>query len=152
MFTPELDIAARRSPLSTRRWSSSRNRAYGATRRIWRRSARYLAYQYRIDNRLDAALAMSQRACREQQALSRPTLRVRPRNDTTWHDFTANLGVLERDMGRFTASDAAYEQAHQKLEPLAAEFPDNLDLQVDLANVYRRYWHDSDIERAHASG
>ena len=101
------------------------------------KACHYLGRQYATDNKSDAASARYQQACRFQEQLlsSDPPGTIEARRDLAL--YYADLGSVQFDMNRFAESRACYAQAQHCLEPLAAEYPSDLEVQATLAIVYR---------------
>ncbi len=100
------------------------------------RACDYLGRQYRLDNRFDAAIAKHQQACRFQENLlsSEPPGTVEARRDLA--TYYADLGAVQYDMNHIADSRTSYERARRHLEPLAAQHPEDAELQAALAVLY----------------
>jgi tetratricopeptide (TPR) repeat protein len=95
-----------------------------------------LGRQYRLDARHDASLAMHEQACRVQERL----MEAEPAGSGSagldlaiyYHD----LATLQHDLDHFAKSRASFERARQRLEPLAARHPGDMEMQAALADLY----------------
>ena len=96
----------------------------------------HLGRQNALDNNSDAAVARYQQACHFQEALlaSDPPGTSQVRRDLAL--YYADLGSVQFDMNRLAASQASYAKAQRCLEPLAAQYPADAEIQAALAVLY----------------
>ncbi len=100
------------------------------------RACNYLGRQYLRDNNYDAALTRYEQAAAFQESMltADPPGTSEARKDLAL--YYVDIAAAQFEVNHFVASRDSYQQALQLMEPLAAEYPLESDVQAALAILY----------------